>query len=77
MHRRYRDTQDPNAEIDKKSQKVGYFLEQFSSGSNLPRLFWEQLTVEEVPRKISEDQVISKIHSKAGALKNTIMEFPL
>ena len=32
MHRRYQDTQDPNAEIDNKSQKVGYFLEQFLRG---------------------------------------------
>ena len=33
--------------------------------------------VEEVPRKISKDQVSLKIHAKAGALKNTIMEFRL
>ena len=33
--------------------------------------------VEEVPMKISEDQVSLKIHSKAGALKDTIMEFRL
>ena len=33
--------------------------------------------LEEMPQKISEDQVLQKIYSKAGALKNIVMEIPL
>ena len=35
------------------------------------------IKVEVVPEKISDDQVLEKIHSKAGALKDIIMEIPL
>ena len=33
--------------------------------------------VEEVPQKISVDQVSLKIHSKAGAFQNIVIEIPL
>ena len=36
-----------------------------------------KVVVEVVPKKISDYQVPEKIHSKAGALKNVIMDIPL
>ena len=33
--------------------------------------------IEVVPKKISDDQVPEKTHSKAGALQNIIMEIPM
>ena len=35
------------------------------------------IKVEVVPKTISDDQVLEKIHFKAGALKYIIMEIPL
>ena len=35
------------------------------------------LNIEVVPKKISDYQVSEKIHSKAGAKENIIMEIPL
>ena len=35
------------------------------------------LNIEVVPKKISDYQVSEKIHSKAGAEENIIMEIPL
>ena len=40
-------------------------------------LIMEYSFKEEVPHKISKDQVPLKIHSKVGAFKNIIMEIPL
>ena len=37
----------------------------------------QQKMVEEVPQKIYVEKVSQKIHSKAGALKNIVMEIPL
>ena len=39
--------------------------------------FLLQINIKVVPKKISDDQVPEKIHFKAGALKNIIMEIPL
>ena len=37
----------------------------------------QQKMVEEVPQKIYVEKVLQKIHSKAGALKNILIEIQL